>query len=261
MSKKNSASFLKLFQGTVEKQQSLAGIGHSPASHKGRYFGQEGVKTQCIPCCQKLLFFFVTGKYYNWESSYKVSFLLMTWFNIHWRSSEQLGRKSRRTEEEKNSKSKKKKKKRHKSLESITNNPEIRWRAAPGRSVSYKLWQIIYCEGQTPEKSLELFPLCRICFQPSDSCFHWGCLAFPKHYISFYWKREHGSHRRAQPAEWQRGNTQKTLSESLNPLKYAEKSPMGRIRQSIKYHRKITLGVVDAELRLVMRQRKKQFGS
>lgn len=51
---------------------------------------------------------FDTGKYYNWESSYKVSFLLMTWFNIHWRSSELLGWKSRRTEEEKNSKSKKK---------------------------------------------------------------------------------------------------------------------------------------------------------
>lgn len=80
----------------------------------------------------------------------------------------------------------------HKSLESITSNPEIRWRAAPGRSVPYKLWQIVFCEGQTPEKSLELFFHCRICFTPSDSCFHWGCLAVPKHYISFYCKREHG---------------------------------------------------------------------
>lgn len=62
---------------------------------KARYFGREGVKTQRNPCRQKLLVPFDTGKYYNWESGYKVSFLFMAWFNNHLRSSEQLGWKSR----------------------------------------------------------------------------------------------------------------------------------------------------------------------
>lgn len=52
--------------------------------------------------------------------------------------------------------------------------------------------------------------------------------------------------------------THRRHSESLNPLKekHAEESPTGRIRPSIKHHRKITLGGVDAELRLVMLPRK-----
>lgn len=58
-------------------------------------FWSGGCKNSVQPMSPEIAGFFDTGKYYNWESGYKVSFLFMTWFNIHLRNSEQLGWKSR----------------------------------------------------------------------------------------------------------------------------------------------------------------------
>ena len=112
--------------------------------------------------------FFNTGKYYNWESSYKVSrfslddmvqYTLEKFWTAWLEKQDDRGLKGKKRQEQKN--------KWHKTLESITTNPEIRQWAAPGRSVLYQLGQIVYCEGQSPEKSLELFLHCRIHSPPN----------------------------------------------------------------------------------------------